>query len=189
MSARRMSGFGGAWTRPPRGDVERYPAFKAALARDQANIAQVSSRDDVPTAIGDIRYLDRAAIDTECDDFRAALDKLGNPFVEPFLTAPSPGIVAAALRNDHYPSEEAYLAALGEALRVEYEAIVNHGFLLQLDCPDLAMERHMLLPGQTAGRLPRLRRSRRRDHQHRARQHPARPRPAARMLGKLRRPA
>ena len=104
---------------------------------------QVSSRDDVPTAIGEIRYLDRAAIDTECADFRAALDKLGNPFVEPFLTAPSPGIVAAALRNDHYPSEEAYLAALGEALRVEYEAIVNHGFLLQLDCPDLAMERHM----------------------------------------------
>jgi 5-methyltetrahydropteroyltriglutamate--homocysteine methyltransferase len=139
----RMSGFGGAWTRPSRGDVERYPAFKAAMARDQANIAQVSSRDDVPTAIGDIRYLDHAAIDTECTDFRTTLDRLGNPFVEPFLTAPSPGIVAAALRNDHYPSEEAYLAALGEALRVEYEAIVNHGFLLQLDCPDLAMERHM----------------------------------------------
>jgi 5-methyltetrahydropteroyltriglutamate--homocysteine methyltransferase len=139
----RMSGFGGAWTRPARGDVERYPAFKAALARDQANMAQVSSRDDVPTAIGDIRYLDRAAIDTECSDFRTSLDKSGNPFVEPFVTAPSPGIVAAALRNDHYATGEAYLAALGEALRVEYEAIVNHGFLLQLDCPDLAMERHM----------------------------------------------
>ena len=139
----RMSGFGGAWTRPTRGDVERYPAFKAAMARDQANAVQISSRDDVPTAIGDIRYLDRAAIDTECSDFRASLDKSGNPFAEPFLTAPSPGIVAAALRNDHYPTEEAYLAALGEALRVDYEAIVNHGFLLQLDCPDLAMERHM----------------------------------------------
>jgi 5-methyltetrahydropteroyltriglutamate--homocysteine methyltransferase len=139
----RMSGFGGAWTRPPRGDVERYPAFKAALDRQQASSVQVSSRDDVPTVIGDISYLDRAAIDSECDDFRAALEKLGNPFVEPFLTAPSPGIIAAALRNDFYPSEEAYLAALGEALRVEYESIVNHGFLLQLDCPDLAMERHM----------------------------------------------
>ncbi len=139
----RMSGFGGAWTRPPRGDVENYPAFKAALARDQANTTQVSSRDHVPTAIGDIRYLDHAAIDTECTDFRTTLNRFGNPFVEPFLTAPSPGIVAAALRNDHYPNEEAYLAALGEALRVEYEAIVNHGFLLQLDCPDLAMERHM----------------------------------------------
>jgi 5-methyltetrahydropteroyltriglutamate--homocysteine methyltransferase len=139
----RMSGFGGAWTRPTRGDVERYPAFKAAMARDQANAVQISSRDDVPTAIGDIRYLNRAAIDTECSDFRAALDKSADPFVEPFLTAPSPGIVAAALRNDYYPTEEAYLAALGEALRVEYESIVNNGFLLQLDCPDLAMERHM----------------------------------------------
>jgi 5-methyltetrahydropteroyltriglutamate--homocysteine methyltransferase len=139
----RMSGFGGAWTRPPRADVERYPAFKAAMQRDLASTVMVSSRDHVPTATGAVRYLDRAAIDAECTDFRATLDKLGNPFVEPFLTAPSPGIVAAALRNDHYPSEDAYLAALGEALRVEYEAIVRHGFLLQLDCPDLAMERHM----------------------------------------------
>jgi 5-methyltetrahydropteroyltriglutamate--homocysteine methyltransferase len=139
----RMSGFGGAWTRPPRADVERYPAFKAAMQRDLASTVMVSSRDHVPTATGAVRYLDRGAIDAECTDFRATLDKLGNPFVEPFLTAPSPGIVAAALRNDHYPSEDAYLAALGEALRVEYEAIVRHGFLLQLDCPDLAMERHM----------------------------------------------
>ncbi len=138
----RMSGFGGSWTRPPRADVERYPAFKAALQREQAGAVMVSSREHVPTATGEVRYFDHAAIDTECSDFRAVLDKLGNPFVEPFLTAPSPGIVAAALRNDYYPSEDAYLAALGEALRVEYEAIVKHGFLLQLDCPDLAMERH-----------------------------------------------
>jgi 5-methyltetrahydropteroyltriglutamate--homocysteine methyltransferase len=138
----RMSGFGGSWTRPPRADVERYPAFKAALQREQSGAVMVSSRDHVPTATGEVHYLDRAAIDTECTDFQVALTKLGNPFVEPFLTAPSPGIVAAALRNDFYPSEEAYLAALGEALRVEYESIVGHGFLLQLDCPDLAMERH-----------------------------------------------
>jgi len=138
----RMSGFGGQWTRPPRADVERYPAFKAALQRAQSGTVMIDSREHVPTATGDVRYLDRAAIDAECDDFRAALDALGNPFVEPFVTAPSPGIVAAALRNDYYPSEDAYLAALGQALQVEYEAIVNHGFLLQLDCPDLAMERH-----------------------------------------------
>src|SRR6185312_15048186 len=136
----RMSGFGGAWSRPPRGDVERYPAFKAAVAREMANAVMVSARENLPTAIGDIRYLDRAAINHECADFRATLDAMGQPFVEPFLTAPSPGIVAAAMRNDHYPNETAYLDALGEALRVEYEAIVDHGFLLQLDCPDLAME-------------------------------------------------
>jgi 5-methyltetrahydropteroyltriglutamate--homocysteine methyltransferase len=139
----RMSGFGGAWTRPGRADVARYPAFEAAMASQQQHVQQVSSRDDVPTAVGDVRYLDRAAIEDECNDFRTALDAAGGPFVEPFMTAPSPGIIATALRNDHYPDETAYLQALGEALRVEYEAIVNAGFLLQLDCPDLAMERHM----------------------------------------------
>lgn len=138
----RMSGFGGTWTRPTRGDVDKYPAYKAALAREAAGAVMISHRDSVPTATGEVRYLDRAAVEQECNDFQAALATLGNPFVEPFLTAPSPGIVAAALRNDYYPNETAYLDALGAALQVEYEAIVAHGFLLQLDCPDLAMERH-----------------------------------------------
>ena len=139
----RMSGFGGAWTRPTRADVDRYPVYREVLARDAARTVAISNREAVPTAIGPIQYLDRAAVDRECADFRATLDALGQPFVEPFLTAPSPGIVAAALRNDFYPDETEYLNALGAALRVEYETIVNHGFLLQLDCPDLAMERHM----------------------------------------------
>jgi 5-methyltetrahydropteroyltriglutamate--homocysteine methyltransferase len=90
-----------------------------------------------------VRYLDPAAINAECEDFRAVLSEAPGGFVEPFLTAPSPGIVAAAMRNEHYDSEEAYLAALADALRVEYEAIVGHGFLLQLDCPDLALEGHI----------------------------------------------
>ena len=76
------------------------------------------------------------------------LDALGpvggrRGFVEPFLTAPSPGIVASAILNEYYDSEEAYLDALAAALQVEYEAIVGQGFLLQLDCPDLALERHV----------------------------------------------
>ena len=138
----RMSGFGGSWVRPPRGDVDRYPIFKAAMAREQANQVWVNSREGLPTATGEIRYENHAAVERECADFRATLERMHGPFVEPFLTAPSPGIVAAAMRNDHYPSQEAYLAALGKALQVEYEAIVRNGFLLQLDCPDLAMERH-----------------------------------------------
>ena len=138
----RMSGFGGAWDRPPRGDVDRYPVFKAAMAREIANTVWVSAREALPTAVGPIQYRDRDAVEGECADFRATLDAMGQPFVEPFLTAPSPGIVAAAMRDDFYHDQQAYLAALGEALRVEYETIVNSGFLLQLDCPDLAMERH-----------------------------------------------
>ncbi len=79
----------------------------------------------------------------ECADFRAVLDETGAHFVETFVTAPSPGIIAGAMKNEYYDSEAAYLAALGAALREEYEAIVDAGFLLQLDCPDLALERHL----------------------------------------------
>jgi 5-methyltetrahydropteroyltriglutamate--homocysteine methyltransferase len=138
----RMSGFGGSWDRPPRGDVDKYPIFKEAMAREVARYNWVSARENIPTAIGDIQYLDRAAVEQECADFRATLDRMAQPFVEPFMTAPSPGIVAAAMRNDYYPTEMDYLTALGKALQIEYETIVRNGFLLQLDCPDLAMERH-----------------------------------------------
>jgi 5-methyltetrahydropteroyltriglutamate--homocysteine methyltransferase len=139
---RRMSGFGGAWQRRERADVAGYPVFERMMREQQAGRIAVSSFQP-PKAIGAVRYLDRAAIHAECQDFRAALDAADGGFVEPFLTAPSPGIVAAAIRNEHYDSEAAYLTALADALRVEYEAIVGHGFLLQLDCPDLALERHI----------------------------------------------
>src|SRR5215469_13577353 len=143
----RMSGFGGTWKRWPRGDVERYPAFKAMLEQQLAANNAVSNFLP-PKAVGEVRYTGAALVARECADFRAVLDAIneenaGVGFIEPFLTAPSPGIVAAAIRNEHYDSEQAYLEALGRALQVEYEAIVAHGFLLQLDCPDLALERHV----------------------------------------------
>src|SRR5258708_172015 len=72
----------------------------------------------------------------------AELDAAGKA-APALLVPPSAGIVAAAVLNEHYASEEAYLAALAAALKVEYDAIVGHGFLLQLDCPDLALERHV----------------------------------------------
>jgi 5-methyltetrahydropteroyltriglutamate--homocysteine methyltransferase len=138
----RLSGIGGTWKRWPRADVERYPGFRAAMERLLAEREAVSNFAP-PKAIGEIRYLDRGAVEAECAAFERALAEREGGFVEPFLTAPSPGIVAAAVRNEHYDSEEAYLAALGRALQVEYETIVAHGFLLQLDCPDLALERHV----------------------------------------------
>jgi 5-methyltetrahydropteroyltriglutamate--homocysteine methyltransferase len=143
----RMTGFGGTWKRWPRGDVERYPVFKKALEQQFAG-RQIVSNFAPPKVVGDVRYIGEAQVDRECADFRAVLDELAaNPqaggFVEAFLTAPSPGIVAAAIRNEHYDTEDAYLTALGRALQVEYEAIVTNGFLLQLDCPDLALERHI----------------------------------------------
>ena len=138
----RMSGFGGAWQRRPRGDVVRYPIFQRMLEEQMAGRSAVSNFQP-PQAIGPVRYLDPDYVNAECMDFRAVLDQADGGFVEPFLTAPSPGIVAAAMQNRHYATEEAYLDALADALRVEYEAIVGNGFLLQLDCPDLALERHI----------------------------------------------
>ncbi|MGE5268579.1 MAG: cobalamin-independent methionine synthase II family protein [Thiohalocapsa sp.] len=139
---RRMSGFGGSWTRWPRGDVERYPLLKAQMTQ-MLNAREAVGNYQPPKAIGEVRYLDPGLVEEECADFHAALDRKPGAFVESFLTAPSPGIVAAAMKNEYYDSFSAYLAAVAAALKIEYEAIVENGFLLQLDCPDLALERHL----------------------------------------------
>jgi len=142
----RMTGFGGNWKRWPRADVERYPVFKQAMERANAAREMVSSFAP-PKAIGEINYIGAAQAARECSDFRAVLNGRVSAgergFVEAFLTAPSPGIVVAAIRNEYYDTEEAYLAAVGRALQVEYETIIAQGFLLQLDCPDLALEHHI----------------------------------------------
>jgi 5-methyltetrahydropteroyltriglutamate--homocysteine methyltransferase len=138
----RLTGFGGSWDRAPRGDVERYPEFKRMLAEQVRKVA-VDARAGTPKAIGAVKYVSAEPLRAECDFFRETLEQSGKPFVEAFLTAPSPGIVATAVRNEHYDSQDAYLAALGRALQIEYEMIVGNGFLLQIDAPDLGLERHI----------------------------------------------
>jgi hypothetical protein len=96
-----------------------------------------------PKAIGEVRYRDRAPVERECADFLRIAADFKSGFAEAFMTAPSPGIIAAAMLNEHYPSQEAYVMALADALRVEYEAIVAQRMILQIDAPDLAMERHV----------------------------------------------
>ena len=144
----RLSGLGGSWERPSRADVERYPEFKRMWVEQHASRTQVSALGGLPKAIGAVRYLDAGAINDECRHFKAVLDEHPSDFVEPFMSAPSPGILATAVKNEHYDTLEAYLAALGSALQVEYEAIVRHGFLLQIDAPDLALERHITYKDQ-----------------------------------------
>jgi len=138
----RMSGFGGTGSRPPRQDVARYPRFEEMRARQAQGSTSVSNFAP-PKVIGEVRYLDAAAIADECADFKSVLADQSSPVEEAFMTAPSPGIIAAAVPNEHYDSEQNYLDALASALKVEYEAIVEAGFVLQLDCPDLALERHI----------------------------------------------
>jgi 5-methyltetrahydropteroyltriglutamate--homocysteine methyltransferase len=136
----RMTGFGGAGQRPVMRDIVHYPTFVAlrapAFARTMVNLLAA------PQAVADVRYADRAPLERACAEYRAALADAPGGFVESFVTAPSPGIVAAAMTNAHYPRLEDYVRAVGAALRTEYEYIVSQGFVLQIDAPDLAMERH-----------------------------------------------
>lgn len=138
----RMSGFTGLGTRPPQADVARYPVFEAMRKSLQANKTAVTNF-EVPAVVDEVRYLDPAFVETECSDFRRILTARAPQVSEAFITAPSPGIIAAAVPNEYYDSFDKYLDALATALRIEYEAIVRHGFTLQLDCPDLALERHI----------------------------------------------
>ena len=143
----RMTGFGGVSQRPVMEDLTKYPGFfqwltRAALRDDSVNLLQA------PRAIGSVAYIDRKAIDDECAQLQAALAEHRGRYVEAFVSSPSPGIVAAAMLNDHYPDLDTYVGALAAALAQEYAAIVDNGFVLQIDAPDLAMERHTLFQGK-----------------------------------------
>jgi 5-methyltetrahydropteroyltriglutamate--homocysteine methyltransferase len=138
---RRLNGMGGSGSRAMHADLDAYPLYKSTFQQRATSAERVSNRANLPKAIGAISYIDSSAIESECADFRAALSGRQG-FVEVFLTAPSPGIIASIVQNEYYDSFERYLDALGAAMRTEYEAIVRNGFLLQLDCPDLALERH-----------------------------------------------
>jgi 5-methyltetrahydropteroyltriglutamate--homocysteine methyltransferase len=139
----RMSGFGGHWERPTRADVDRYPVFRKRFIGQPTSETRIGGVWSVPMAIGEVTYSDPEAILSECRQFAAALRKQPGAFKQAFMSSPSPGIVAAALKNAWYDSTDSYLTALGKALRVEYEAIVTSGFILQIDAPDLAIERHV----------------------------------------------
>ncbi len=147
----RLTGLGGSWQRPARADVERYPLFKKRWLEQTSAQVRVSPNEGLPMALGEVRYKDPAAIEAECREFNDALAAAPNAFVEAFMSAPSPGVLAATIKNQHYDTMPAYLAALGEALRVEYEAIVDAGFVLQIDAPDLALERHISFKDKPLG--------------------------------------
>ena len=136
----RMSGFGGISGRQVMRDIIYYRTFLELklpdFARPMVNLASA------PKAIGEVRYVDRAPLEQECAQYRRILAAEPRRFAESFMTAASPGIVAAAMLNEHYPRYDDYVVAVADALRTEYEYIVSQGFVLQLDCPDLAMERH-----------------------------------------------
>jgi 5-methyltetrahydropteroyltriglutamate--homocysteine methyltransferase len=139
----RMTGFGGTSSRPIMADLTRYPG---SLERRRQAMGTQERVDllKAPKAIAEVRYLDAAPIEQECRLLRRLLDETDGRFSEAFISSPSPGIIAAGMQNDYYQDLEAYVNAIGEALRIEYTTIAAAGFILQIDAPDLALERHTL---------------------------------------------
>jgi 5-methyltetrahydropteroyltriglutamate--homocysteine methyltransferase len=136
----RLSGFGGtALSMPmPLKDVMEFPGLEA---RRQA--AGGPQRHNRPACDGPIALTDRSGLDADIANMTAALKAAGLPASRGFMTSASPGVVTEFFGNQYYKSHEEYVGAIAEAMRPEYEAIANAGFMLQLDCPDLAMGRHI----------------------------------------------
>jgi 5-methyltetrahydropteroyltriglutamate--homocysteine methyltransferase len=135
----RMRGFGGVSQRRRPSDFTSYPQFAQQMAARFPSRAKVSN---APMAVAEVAYEDLGPAIAECEMFEAA--GAGAPCVDRFMTAASPGIVATTMLNQHYDSHEAYVFALARQLRKEYALIVARGFILQVDAPDLAMERTMM---------------------------------------------
>ena len=133
----RVTGFAGDSERNPPADLEAFPGF---LQRQASSGGTPSYKR--PCCVGDITVKDMGPLQEDLENLGAAVRRHGP--VEGFMNAASPGVIALFQPNKHYASHEAYLQALGEAMRVEYEAIVDAGFILQLDSPDLGLGRHML---------------------------------------------
>ena len=130
----RLSGFGGQVERKPPLDLAPLPELRRKLA------VIMGEQDFVRACcIGPVRLIRPECCQEDIRRFRLALEGSG---LRGFMNAASPGLITAFQPNRHYPSHEAYLADLVDAMRPEYEAIVAAGFQLQLDCPDLAMSRH-----------------------------------------------
>jgi 5-methyltetrahydropteroyltriglutamate--homocysteine methyltransferase len=136
--AGRMRGFGGASRRELAQDLIDFPDYAEMLARRRRDAARIA---DAPQAIAEVEYADLSPAAAECDGFLRATDAAPRKFVERFMSAASPGVIATILLSAHYGSHEQYIMALAREMRKEYELIHARGLLLQVDCPDLAMER------------------------------------------------
>jgi 5-methyltetrahydropteroyltriglutamate--homocysteine methyltransferase len=132
----RLSGFGGESNVFVYQDLVAFPRMAKRVFGDPGR-----SRRKTPACNGKIAVADPDAVLRDVENLAAAVG--GDPTQRPFMTAASPGVISLFFHNDFYDSESAYLAAIAEAMRPEYEAIVAAGFDLQIDCPDLAMGRHI----------------------------------------------
>lgn len=135
--ADRFDGFGGDTPREPGQDLVEFPRLLTKLA-ERGSTAKYRR----PRCVGEIRVRDTGPLTTDLANLKRAVEA-AKP-VEAFMNAASPGVIALFQPNDFYPTQDAYLEAIAEAMRAEYEAIVAAGFLLQIDAPDFGMGRHTM---------------------------------------------
>jgi 5-methyltetrahydropteroyltriglutamate--homocysteine methyltransferase len=135
----RMAGFAGVSKRRRGREFEEFPELVAMLTR---RFPHVSRQQNAPEAQNEIKYLDLQPIESEIARFKRIAGESGK-FSETFMTAPSPGIIASTMLNAYYDSNEEYLAAIAREMSNEYQAIHKAGLILQIDAPDLAMDRTM----------------------------------------------
>ena len=145
----RITGFDGDSDRKPPSDLEDYPEF---LKRQSSSGGTPSYRR--PCCVAEIKVKDMAPLNADLVNLTAAVNK--HKPTEGFMNAASPGVIALFQPNHHYPSHEAYLEALAYAMQAEYEAIVDAGFILQLDSPDLGLGKHMLFKDKPQKEYERL---------------------------------
>jgi 5-methyltetrahydropteroyltriglutamate--homocysteine methyltransferase len=134
----RMSGFGGVSKRRRGREFEEFPELVASLMR---RFPHVSKQQNAPECQAELKYRDVKPLQDEIARFKRIAE---GKFAEQFMTAPSPGIISTTMLNAHYDSHDAYLDALAREMRNEYLAIHRAGLLLQIDAPDLAMDRTMM---------------------------------------------
>jgi 5-methyltetrahydropteroyltriglutamate--homocysteine methyltransferase len=136
----RLNGFGGASQSLQYRDLVDFPEMAKRVFGDPGR-----SRRKTPACTGPISVRDAGAAQADVDNLKAALGAIEAEDV--FMSAASPGVISLFFRDDHYGSHEAYLFAIADAMRLEYETVARAGFILQLDCPDLAMGRHIQFAG------------------------------------------
>jgi 5-methyltetrahydropteroyltriglutamate--homocysteine methyltransferase len=134
----RMSGFGGVSQRRRGREFEEFPELVESIKR---RFPHVSKQQNAPECQGELKYLDTAPINEEIARLKRVAE---GRFTEIFMTAPSPGIISSTMLDAYYGSQEKYLDAIAREMRHEYRAITDAGLLLQIDAPDLAMDRTMM---------------------------------------------
>jgi 5-methyltetrahydropteroyltriglutamate--homocysteine methyltransferase len=137
----RMKGFGGESHRKMMTDLSEFPDF-ARLMAARMGLTKGAKITNLPAAITEVVYEDLTPARKECDLFDKVTQRTSRKFTERFMTAATPGIISTTMLNSFYDTHERYVMALAEQMRREYEYIVSRGLILQLDAPDLAMERN-----------------------------------------------